>query len=218
MKKFLCLICTIFVACGASADTETLTWYVDGTTYDTTTCQSGGDVVLPATAPSKAGYTFVGWSFGTYDLSTLDASINGNRYYGRNASNTCYVWTDSHTQQSCTLSDYSDLELRQWKTLFNYGTVRGESACSASYGATIGEVGNPDISNPSNGGVYCWCHVTGFIPAGESVVRKPAVSLWAFAYAYSSASACASFCTSGCGNRVQDYSSLRAGLFGSVAN
>lgn len=33
----------------------------DGTVYDTTTCNAGDDVVLP-TAPTKRGYTFMGWT------------------------------------------------------------------------------------------------------------------------------------------------------------
>ena len=44
-----------------------------------------------------------------------------------------------------------------------------------------------------------------------------AVSLWAFNNTNSSASECASNCTNNCGNNVQNNSSLRAGLFGSVA-
>ena len=42
------------------ADTETLNWIVDGQTYTTTTCESGGDIILP-TPPSKPGYVFRGW-------------------------------------------------------------------------------------------------------------------------------------------------------------
>ena len=44
-----------------NCETETLNWIVDGQTYTTTTCESGGDVILP-NAPIKHGYTFVGWA------------------------------------------------------------------------------------------------------------------------------------------------------------
>ena len=46
----------------AQADTRNLTWYnEDGTTYATTVCTVGEDVILP-TAPTKTGYTFKGWA------------------------------------------------------------------------------------------------------------------------------------------------------------
>ena len=60
MKKFLITLCAICISVFASAQTETLNWYMDGNTYATTTCESGDDVLLP-TAPTKRGYTFKGW-------------------------------------------------------------------------------------------------------------------------------------------------------------
>ncbi len=60
MKQFVFLLCTIFIVFSAHAQTETTQWYVDGELYDTTTCESGGDILLPAT-PTKRGYTFMGW-------------------------------------------------------------------------------------------------------------------------------------------------------------
>ncbi len=49
----LCFICTAAIA-------HTINWYVDGSVYHTTTCESGEDVT-PPTAPEKYGYTFRGW-------------------------------------------------------------------------------------------------------------------------------------------------------------
>lgn len=63
MKRFLVLSFLIF-PCITHADTETINWYVDGSTYATTTCQTGGDIILPTT-PTKYGYTFQGWAFFT---------------------------------------------------------------------------------------------------------------------------------------------------------
>ena len=60
MKRILFLI---FIMCTGAvfATTYTSTWYnEDGTVYDTSTCQSGGDITLPTT-PTKYGYTFIGW-------------------------------------------------------------------------------------------------------------------------------------------------------------
>ena len=61
MKKFLVLFFSIFICSIAHADTETINWYVDGNSYATTTCQTGGDIILSNT-PYKYGYTFQGWS------------------------------------------------------------------------------------------------------------------------------------------------------------
>ena len=59
MKKLLVGLFVMFV-CGAHGQTETINWYVDNDSYAQTTCETGGDVVLP-TAPTKYGYTFQGW-------------------------------------------------------------------------------------------------------------------------------------------------------------
>ena len=61
MKKFVIGLVCIFICALAKAATETINWYVDGNTYATTTCQTGGDITLP-TAPTKYGYTFHGWA------------------------------------------------------------------------------------------------------------------------------------------------------------
>lgn len=63
MKRLFVLLCLVF-PCGVHADIETFNWYVDGSIYATTTCQTGGDIILP-TAPTKYGYTFQGWAFFT---------------------------------------------------------------------------------------------------------------------------------------------------------
>ena len=61
MKQFVFFMFAIFICIVAYAQTETINWYMDdGTTY-TTTCEAGGDIILPQT-PTKRGYTFVGWA------------------------------------------------------------------------------------------------------------------------------------------------------------
>ena len=61
IKRILFGIFIAFFASVSHAQTETINWYnEDGTLYTTTTCESGGDIVLP-TAPTKFGYTFTGW-------------------------------------------------------------------------------------------------------------------------------------------------------------
>lgn len=53
------------VLCGctmcAVADTINVNWVVDGANYANTTCETGGDLILPQNTPSKYGHTFVGW-------------------------------------------------------------------------------------------------------------------------------------------------------------
>ena len=60
MKRIGIIFGAILCANVAHAQTETITWDVDGVTT-TTTCESGGNITLP-TAPTKPGYMFVGWS------------------------------------------------------------------------------------------------------------------------------------------------------------
>lgn len=62
MKQFLCALIYLIAFGVAHADTRNLTWYnEDGTTYATTVCTVGEDVILP-TSPTKTGYTFKGWT------------------------------------------------------------------------------------------------------------------------------------------------------------
>ena len=60
MKRFVLFLFAIFVCHFSHAQTETINWYVGGNVYTTTTCESGNDIILPAT-PTKLGYTFQGW-------------------------------------------------------------------------------------------------------------------------------------------------------------
>lgn len=83
MKKIIILLSLLF--CGVvHADTETLNWYIDGQTYATTTCQTGGDIILPTAPTPPYGYTFAGWQSYTpieYIESTgtqwIDTGISG---------------------------------------------------------------------------------------------------------------------------------------------
>ena len=60
MKRFLLFIFVLFICIGARAETVNLSWYVDNQVYQTTTCETGGNVT-PPTAPNKKGYTFQEW-------------------------------------------------------------------------------------------------------------------------------------------------------------
>ncbi|MBQ3944383.1 MAG: hypothetical protein II670_02080 [Alphaproteobacteria bacterium] len=96
--------------------------------------------------------------------------------------------------------------------------IREENSCelleihclqSSTEGEWLG-TGNPVADK---NGENCWVRIKFKDMAG---VER--VSLWAFYNAYGSASECASICTYYCGYGVQNYSSLRAGLFGKSDN
>lgn len=61
MKKLLVGLLVMFV-CVASATTVNLNWLVDGNTYAQTSCETGGNLILPSAPPAKYGYTFRGWT------------------------------------------------------------------------------------------------------------------------------------------------------------
>lgn len=61
------------------ADIEVINWYnEDGSKYATTTCDVGGDVILPTT-PTKYGYTFTGWKRKIRQIEYLQGDI-ANQY------------------------------------------------------------------------------------------------------------------------------------------
>ena len=61
MKRFLILLSLLF--CNVVyADTINLHWLnYDGTSYQDSTCVIDSDLILPATPPTRYGYTFTGW-------------------------------------------------------------------------------------------------------------------------------------------------------------
>lgn len=63
MKKFLVFLVAIVIGT-AFAETINVNWKVGDTTYSTSTCESGGNLIIPQTPPTKYGYTFVGWNYG----------------------------------------------------------------------------------------------------------------------------------------------------------
>lgn len=217
MKKFTILLLLLF--CGlARADTETINWYVGTTLYDTTSCQTGGDINLP-TAPTKRGYTFNGWTSGIYDMSTLNTATNGTTCYARNDGNSC-VYLDTRTGMTqyasinCTNDNLLDLVSWRWKVVFSYGTVYGKSMCSNTSGV-------PGIGNPATtSGNYCWCRITGFIPSDSDILYEPAVSAWAFSGYYGQKyTSCSTVCSRYCGDFVRNNTySLRTTFFQLSAN
>lgn len=70
MKRLLCFLFMIFAYVNiVHADTININWANNNQLYTTTTCEIGGDVVLPA-APTKRGYTFKGWEKNSFNRGT----------------------------------------------------------------------------------------------------------------------------------------------------
>lgn len=61
MKKLLVGLSFIFISTIARADTFNQYWYNESVLHAQTSCQTGGDINLPVTAPTKYGYDFIGW-------------------------------------------------------------------------------------------------------------------------------------------------------------
>ena len=66
MKKLLVVLCMAFICRVTRADTFNQYWYNESVLHAQTSCQTGGDINLPATAPTKYGYDFIGWEKLTY--------------------------------------------------------------------------------------------------------------------------------------------------------
>lgn len=185
MRKLFVFLSTVFMCAIAFAATETVNWYVDGTTYTTTTCQTGGDITLQ-TAPVKRGHTFTGWAVALYDFSTLDYTIDGAHIQG--------------------LSTYT------WATTFPYGKVSGQALCSVTLG-TLAVAGTPDET--TSGGQNCWCKATNYKPKDSNINYESQISLpWVFDNDNGTASNCISNCASRCNSRFADRSDFRKTAFG----
>ena len=95
----LLLLCT---TTAASAQNHTVTYKVDGQVYATNSFAEGETITFPA-APSKAGYTFLGWSKST-ELNQIDLASNADAMLYSNA--------------PCQTNQYGD-QFVGWHVLFD---------------------------------------------------------------------------------------------------
>lgn len=86
------LLCVFFVLCavGRAAfsnvpETIDISWMVGDNIYSQSTCEYGGDVILPD-APTKRGHTFIGWRRNYVELEYLEST-------GTQAIDTGYVFS-----------------------------------------------------------------------------------------------------------------------------
>jgi len=110
MKKILISICACFGVINlVIADTMNVNWMVDGSVYDTSTCTVGGDLIIPATTPTKYGYHFVGWgpyslleyieSDGTQYINTDYIPLTQNVTYYFSIQATATTYSERHASQ-----------------------------------------------------------------------------------------------------------------------
>ena len=124
--------------------------------------------------------------YGTYDFSTLDASIRGTDHAYNN-------------------------EARTWKVTFPYGVMSGKALCSSTPG-TDSVAGNPDLTESYQ---YCWCKATEFMPKDDNqVYGNASVSAWVFRYDNESAYYCNAYCPFYCAGAVKLFPDFRRAIFG----
>ena len=68
------IFCALLFVTAAVADTININWINGGETYAQTTCEIGGDIILPP-PPTKRGHTFIGWINKRY-IPVLPNNIN----------------------------------------------------------------------------------------------------------------------------------------------
>ncbi len=109
MKKFFVIFGLVFVCITAFA--HSVEWYVDGSLYQTTTCDAG-DNITPPVAPAKYGYSFAGWALYTeleYIESTGTQYIDlGRKVRSDYTYKTKVAWTRFGPYTLMSSKEYSD--------------------------------------------------------------------------------------------------------------
>ncbi len=204
------------------ANTIQLHWYEDS---DATTemnvasasqsCVYDGALTPPATIPTKTGYTFKGWRVRQIcTLSGLNSETDGNHYYAINMNNNAGWCQDENgvNADNCSNSEFSDLNMYEWKVESSYGTVYGESMCAEYYGDS-GELGETTTESElisAGEGSSCWCHATIFAPFGGSQCNITS-NLWFSNSGYRGTATCRKYCAGSCARILySDYSNLRS--------
>ena len=149
MKRIYIIMMILIPTISFSA-TETMKWYIDGSVYATTTCESGNNITMPTT-PTRRGYTFNGWMPSVFDTRTLDYTKDYISYY--------------NGQHSL-----------QWNITTEEGTIYG--VCMRGTGNLLVENGVPESA--TSGLCYCWCKTTYFKPTGSNVMYETTPARWVY--------------------------------------
>ena len=201
-----------------SPNTVNVTYYNGDNVYGNGgQCTYDSTLTLPS-HPSRTGYTFAGWTVRgglCTDPSCLDWAKQGaNEYYYRFRYNykdydNCEINSPDFEYSrvyNCSNSDFSDISLNEWKTVFDYGTVKGTSTCAANgvNGSNAYTQGTPDGS-----GKYCWCKVTEFNGIEQSLS-------WVAKSAYDNLSGCQVSCAKDCANSMRGSTLARSAMYGAT--
>ena len=226
-------------------NTYNISWYAD---EDSTTplsvqsaaqtCSYGSDLVIPDSAPTKIGYTFIGWEVAEANpLLSVDINISGNSFAG-------HSWNDNDNADLCYSGGYSsvditdcpsDLLLNEWKVEFSYGTVKGTSVCNntvpnnfeghfvqsdateeeyirmwnALWGPGGTGVVSSDSFNSGTTGASCWCRATSYTPTNGYSQNLTSLPWVFFTDEFEFGEYCALYCPIYCAFLVQDFSDFK---------
>ena len=209
---------------GKKANSDTLKQDINSNPSDNSNNQNGNDdsqepassqedqnqqrQVIPRqqqkSTPPRANITN-GKTTNSNDLSKQDMSKNGTfaKAYGANGKCSVYQnksWADNST------SWCNDLYKGEWKVQFDYGLVRGETACDTD-GGVEKRFGTPAGKN----GQYCWCHVIEYTPNG-GIAKKLSLS-WMYNYGQTSFGACQYRCALDCASLIGNNADIRKKMF-----
>ena len=223
--KTITSVCMLLMCVGAWGDTCVKT------TFNVTYSCNGGTLAgtLPADTTAQYGSSFSPTAITTsmctapsgYVYAGQAVMVDGETvaYYNSTSSKsfTYYYTTDieigphwapvarpetlaSHLYYGGRTYSYTNAASGTWTVEFYYGAVSGVSKCTTvkpentAAGYYTGLIADYDaIEGASAGGQYCYCKMT-----QPSIAAAP----WVFNNDYGSASRCASYCASNCGNRV----------------
>ena len=218
-----------------AANTINLEWYNGKTKLSENTCTYDGGISVPSAPAAPDGYTFGGWrvKFGSDILAPFSKSINGSTVYGRGWYNNDYICATNGRVGAdiCSREGFSGLAVNEWKTIFSYGTIKGNAVCSAKGGSNSGyswsgprsewTATTTELTNASGEAHYCWCQITGFAETDSSTYQSIESPLWVYSSdvdddvaIYMGRDYLCSICVRGCSSRLSDSQSFRNALIG----
>ena len=199
-------------------NTINLRWYNNNTLLTVqsaaNTCVYDGTLTIPATEPTRTGYTFAGWQVRPeYNFSTIPIYEHFSERLGKCVVNhQDYCWYDdtggsAHVIGCDTKEEFKELQQHEWQMKFNHGVLYGMSLCSATNG-TYTNPGTPSTTP----GSFCWCKATGYQATGTDIIYAPSSALsWICGTDASSISqGCDGICAIWCTSYMQSATFLEA--------
>jgi len=178
-----------------------LRWYNNNTLMDTTAQESSCEydsTIDVATAPSRTGYNFRGWTVrperSFSELKTASYTTGQKRWAKGEVYSThadyCYTAAndDNATNVPCNSdSNFFELQQYEWKVESTKGTIYGMAYCSGKTGNNHSGAWGGDSSdwkatkeelvNATGSKQQCWCLATGWVPTGGQTMYAPLASL-----------------------------------------